>query len=177
MYIDRHQLAEIITQEVRYRLTELAEAEAEGGDGSGKRKRPKKPSTADAEVSPSPKGQPPVGPGMEPEDDGTEPDEPEDDAEPPDDAADASGDADDALDGEGDAGEDPTGAVNNEVAGKVIQAVTIEPQSKILPGAKEVVITFGDSSDALRILISKAGHDDEGPPVKFFWRGHIHDLP
>lgn len=182
MFINRRQLAEIITQEVRNRLIELAEAESEGGDGSGKRKRPKKPSTADAEDSPSPRGEPPPGPGAERPEDESEPDEPEGDPEGSDDnasgdAAGASDDAEDALDPEGDAAEDPTGAVNNEIAGKVIQAVTIEPQSKILPGAKEVVITFGDSSDALRILISKAGHDEEGPPVKFFWRGHLHDLP
>lgn len=179
MIIDRHQLAEIITQEVRHRLTELAEAE--GGDGSGKRKRPKKPSTADAEDSPSPKGEPPPGPGGERPDDGTGSDEPEGDPngsdEVPGDAADASDDADNALDPDGDASEDPTGAVNNAIAGKTIQAITVEPQSKILPGAKEVVITFGESSDALRILITKAGHGEEGPPVKFFYGGQLHDLP
>ena len=75
MFIDRKQLAEIIAQEVRNRLTELAEAESEGGDGSGKRKRPKKPSTADAEDSPSPRGEPPPGPGAERPEDGSEPDE------------------------------------------------------------------------------------------------------
>ena len=171
MFIDRRQLAEIIVSEVRARLVELAEDDAEGGDG-GKRKRPKKPLTADAEDSPSPKGEPPPGPGVT--SDSAEDDAP---AEPSSDGADPDADAEDALDPDGDAGEDPSGAVNNEITGKTVQAITIEPQSKILPGAKEVVITFGESSDALRILIAKAGHGNEGPPVKFFWRGSLHDLP
>jgi hypothetical protein len=177
MFIDRRQLAEIIAQEVRLRLRELTEADddSEGGDGA-KRKRPRKPSTADAEDSPSPKGDGPPGPTVDPEREvgsGPEDDEPAD--EPPDDNG--GDDAEDALDPDGDAAEDPTGAVNNEIAGKAIQAITIEPQSQILPGAKEIVITFGNETDALRILIAKAGHDDSGPPVKFFWRGHLHDLP
>lgn len=168
MFIDRKQLAEIIAQEVRNRLTELAEAESEGGDGSGKRKRPKKPSTADAEDSPSPRGEPPPGPGAEPDEPA---DDPEGSDDVPDDAADASDDAEDALDPDGDSAEDPTGAVNNELSGKTIQAVTVEPQSKILPGAKEVVVTFRETSDALRVLITATGQ------VKFFLGGELHDLP
>lgn len=154
MFINRKQLAEIIASEVRARLVELADDSDEGDGGDGKRKRPKKPSTADAEDSPSPRGEGPPGPIVDPQRDsdpgsGPQPADPngtDDDA-----AVDSSDDESDALDPDGDAGEDPTGAVNNDIAGKVVQAVTIEPHSKILPGAKEVVITFGDSSDALRI--------------------------
>lgn len=161
MFIRRQQLSEIIAEEVRSRLRELAEAddESEGGE-NGKRKPGKKPKTADALDSPSPKGSTPGGPSVDPN---ADPDEPPGDP--------SSEDEDDAIDADGDAGEDPSGAVNNEVAGKVVQAVTIEPNSKVLPGAKEVVISFSDSTDALRILVTATGQ------VKFFWRNSIHDLP
>lgn len=168
MFIDRRQLTEIIAHEVRNRLAELSEIES--NDSGRKRSRRKKPDTTDAEDSPSPKGEPPPGPGGDRPDDGSEMDGSGPDPEASDDDA-ASHDADDALDPEGDAAEDPTGAVNNELSGKTIQAVTVEPQSKILPGAKEVVVTFRETSDALRVLITATGQ------VKFFLGGQIHDLP
>jgi len=80
------------------------------------------------------------------------------------------GDAE-AIDSGGHAGEDPSGAINNEISGKTVQSITIEPKSKILPGSKEVTLTFGDTTDTLRILITPTGN------VKFFWRGQLADLP
>lgn len=170
MFIERRQLAEIIAQEVRLRLRELTEAgdDSEGGDGA-KRKRPRKPTTADAEDSPSPKGKVPAGPRADPD---ADPEQAAPDGPPEeDDGGDVDLSDDEGIDQGGNAGEDPSGAVNNEVSGKIIQAVTIEPQSKVLPGAKEVVVSFNDSTDALRILITATGQ------VKFFWRGHLHDIP
>lgn len=166
MFIERRQLAEIIAQEVRLRLRELTEAgeNTEGGDDNGGRKRPKKPKTADAEDSPSPKGKVPTGPRADAD---ADPDQ----AAPDDMGAEDDPSDDEGIDQGGNAGEDPSGAINNEVSGKIIQAVTIEPQSKILPGAKEVVVSFNDSTDALRILVTATGQ------VKFFWRGQLHDIP
>lgn len=89
----------------------------------------------------------------------------------PEDQADAEHDEEDAIDAGGDAAEEPSGAINDEVSGKTVQAVTIEPKSKVLPGAKEVVLAFNESTDALRILVTPTG------AVKFFWRGQLHDLP
>lgn len=66
---------------------------------------------------------------------------------------------------------DQTGAVNNEISGKTVQSVTIEPRSKLLPGAKEVVITFNETTDSLKILVTSNG------AVKFGWRDQLHDLP
>lgn len=74
-------------------------------------------------------------------------------------------------DGDDEGDPEPSGAVNDEVSGKTVQAVTIEPKSKVLPGAKEVVLSFNESTDALRILITSTGM------VKFFWKGQLHDLP
>lgn len=78
---------------------------------------------------------------------------------------------DEAIDTSGESGKNPSGAVNNDVSGKTIQAITIEPKSKILPGAKEIIISFGETTDPLRILATPTG------AVKFYWRGGLHDLP
>lgn len=77
----------------------------------------------------------------------------------------------DAIDKEGDGGDDPSGAVNNDLSGKTVQSLSIEAQSKILPGAKEVVLSFNETTDSLRILVTPTGQ------VKFSWRGQLHDLP
>lgn len=168
MKIKRSALVEMIEQEVRAALSE-----------AGKGKKSKKPETAAADDEPAdavPDGggvevvgnAPPVDGGLkdqesgEDQDLGTEPEDPTD-GEGPDD--------EEALDPDGDGGEKPSGAVNDEVAGKTVQAVTIEPKSKVLPGAKEVIITFNESTDPLRILCTSTGE------VKFFWRGQLHDIP
>lgn len=156
MFINREKLTEIIAQEIRNRLRELAEAADDSKGDDAKSKRPRKPTTADAEDSPSPKGEGPPGPQVDPETD------PGLNADPSD---------DEGIDAAGNAGEEPSGAVNNEISGKVVQAITIEPQSKVLPGAKEIVISFNDSTDALRILVTATGQ------AKFFWRNQLHDVP
>lgn len=167
MFIDRKQLAEIIAQEVRARLGRLIEeAREDSDDDPSANRKPKKPSTADANDSPSPRGNGPVGPSV----DATGED---DEGEGTNDRDDSDDDMDDdpGIDADGDAGEEPSGAVNNDLAGKIVQAVTIEPQSKVLPGAKEVVVSFNDTTDSLRILVTATGQ------VKFFWRGQLHDIP
>lgn len=173
MLIERRQLAEIIAQEVRLRLRELAEAgeDSEGGDGA-KRKRPRKPTTADAEDSPSPKGKMPTGPRADPDADPEQaaPDGPPSDEDDGDDGGEDISD-DEGIDQGGNAGEESSGAVNNDLAGKTIQAITIEPQSQILPGAKEVVLSFRETSDSLRIIVTATGL------VKFFLGGQLHDIP
>lgn len=165
----------MIAAEVRRRLRELVEADDEEG-GEKKSKKPRKPETADADQSPSPKGPVPVGPrattgspDMAPDEDT---DGPSVDGDQPDPEADHSDeDETDAVDVDGDAGAEESGAINDEVSGKTVQAVTIEPKSKVLPGAKEVVMAFNESTDTLRILVTPTGQ------VKFFWRGQLHDIP
>lgn len=76
-----------------------------------------------------------------------------------------------AIDQDGSAGKNPSGAVNDELSGKTVQGISIEPKSKILPGAKEVIVTFNETTDPLRILCTGSGQ------VKFFYRGQLHDLP
>lgn len=108
-------------------------------------------------------GEPPEPP---PEGEG-DPDDP-DGAEPVDDTAEK--DKADALDINGDAVQ-PTGKINRDVDGKSIQSISVEPESKILPGAKEVIIAFDEVSDPLRVLVTPTGR------MAFFWKGQLHDMP
>jgi hypothetical protein len=73
---------------------------------------------------------------------------------------------------DGDEGDDDrSGGLNRELDGKSFQSVSVDPKSKLVPGAKEVVVTFGDTPDPLRIVVTQSGE------VKFFFRGSLHDLP
>jgi hypothetical protein len=65
--------------------------------------------------------------------------------------------------------EKPGGDVSDGVTGKTIQSLTLEPKSKLMPGAQEIVLTFNEIPEPLKILISKAG------TVKYFWRGGLHN--
>lgn len=177
MKITRSRLTEIVAEEVTRALREavvgatIAEDEEEGG---GERKKSKKPGTASADDNPTKPQDVPAGPQVKPADAAPGDPPPEDggkSAAAPDGGEDADGPDPEAVDQDGDAGEEPSGAVNDEVSGKTVQAVTIEPKSKVLPGAKEIVLAFNESTDALRILVTPTGQ------VKFFWRGQLHDLP
>lgn len=65
--------------------------------------------------------------------------------------------------------EDVTGGkIADEITGKSVQSITMDPKSKTLPGAQEIVITFRDIPDPLKILVTKTG------AVKFFFKG-IHN--
>jgi hypothetical protein len=71
------------------------------------------------------------------------------------------------------AGEEPDeedGTVGGEIAGKTIDSITLEEDSKILPGATEVVVTFRENPDALRLLVTKTGK------MKIFYKGLHNDF-
>ncbi len=183
MKITRRRLSEIIEQEVRARLLEKGDKPKKSGK---KKDAPKKPTTAaadsDVDLQPQPGGggpdpiqsAPPIDGGMNDSDGDGLPDDQETE-----DPTDGQGDDDaEAIDAHGTAGEEPSGAVNTEVSGKTVQAVSIEPESPNLPGAKEVVISFAETQDTLRIILSPTGQ------VKFGWpcdstgkAKQIHDLP
>ena len=57
------------------------------------------------------------------------------------------------------------GTVAADLEGKTIESIALEEDSKIMPGAMEVVVTFRESDDALRLLITKTGR------VKIFYKG------
>lgn len=67
--------------------------------------------------------------------------------------------------------ENPSSGINDELAGKTVQSISIEAKSKLLPGAKEVVISFNETTDPLKILITNSGL------IKFYYRGQISDIP
>lgn len=60
---------------------------------------------------------------------------------------------------------DVTGSpLSKEIENKTVQSLTMQPKSKILPGAQEIEIQFSNSPDPLKILVSKTG------AVKFFYK-------
>ncbi|HEU5118864.1 MAG TPA: hypothetical protein VFT74_19885 [Isosphaeraceae bacterium] len=107
---------------------------------SPKKSAPKEPDTA---KTPKPAGDDPADKGLEKQAAGEE-------------------DIDDA-----EADEKSSSKIGDEVSGKTVQSLTQEPKSKVLPGAQEIVVTFDQIPDPLRILVTKAGD------VKFFFRGRI----
>lgn len=89
-------------------------------------------------------------------------DEPEVDAELEKDVA-TDDEAEDAADVTG-------GKIASVITGKTVQSITMEPKSKIMPGAQEIVVTFNQITDPLRILIGKTGQ------VKFYFKGLHNEL-
>lgn len=63
----------------------------------------------------------------------------------------------------------PKSKISDELEGKTIQSVTMEPKSKILPGAMEIVLSFKETADPLRVLVTKSGG------VKFHFKGALHN--
>jgi hypothetical protein len=78
--------------------------------------------------------------------------------------------ADDEIEADVEDDESKPSGFSDELVGKTIQSVTREPKSKILPGAEEIVLTFNEITDPLRILVSKTGQ------VRFFFRNALHNL-
>lgn len=77
----------------------------------------------------------------------------------------------DALEaGEEPPSEEEEGTVAGEINGKTIENITVDDESKIMPGAKEIVFSFRENPDALRILLTKTGQ------VKYFYRGLHNDI-
>lgn len=81
--------------------------------------------------------------------------------------ADLDKDAEDDAEGNVDAGEK---RVSDDLVGKSIQSITVEPKSKIMPGAQEIVLTFSDIPDAFRILVTKSGR------VAYYFKGLHNEL-
>lgn len=97
-----------------------------------------------------------------------EPDMPEEPPEETDEPVDTGDDmADDELDDM--PGEDPGSELASEISGKVLTGVQDVKKSKTLPGARELVLTFKDSNQPLRILITRSG------VVKFLFKGKLHN--
>lgn len=80
--------------------------------------------------------------------------------------------ADDDLEADlgGEETEAEPGTVAAELENRTIDSVSMEEDSKIMPGATEVVLTFRETPDALRLLITKTGK------VKVFYKGLHNDF-
>ncbi len=183
MKMKRSQLERIVKEELLKHLSEqLTEGEpkkAEVQDGDedkkskekdgGKGEKGKTEPQADVDnltTKPKTTGKPAGEPGAEE----GEPEEQELEAEPADDELEADVADPEAEEEEEDAEEDGQSDISDDITGKTIQSITMEPKSKMMPGAQEVNITFKEVTDTLKILITKTGS------VKWYWRGLHNEL-
>jgi hypothetical protein len=75
-----------------------------------------------------------------------------------------------SQDAEDPAEEEPEGGdISKEIAGRSVQSITLEPESKLMPGAKEIVVQFEEIPQPLRILIGRSG------VIKYHFKGSIHN--
>lgn len=171
MKIKKSVLVQVIREELAKHAKSLLESQLKleaDGDEEKKDKEPEKKDAKDAkappEKKPAPKG-PPKPPGKT---DAAQ-DKPAEELPAEDEPADA-GLEKDVNDNEEDADEVTGGKIADEIAGKTVQSITMDPKSKLLPGAQEIVVTFDQIPDPLRILVNKTGQ------VKFYFRGLHNEL-
>lgn len=152
MKIKKTELEQIVREELTRHLGGLLEAK--GG-----------PEVTDADddkqtQDPPPQKEPPV-PAK-----GGEPPPAKIDKKPPKEQPAVSDDpADKELDDVEGADEVTGGEISSELVGKTVQSITMEPKSKLVPGAQELVITFDQIPDPLRVIVNKSG------TVKFYYKG------
>lgn len=158
--LKREQLERIVYEELQRFVSEQFMNEAPPGAGTVLDDEIPEPGAGPEEQLPTDSPAPEAGDDMQFSDDEELPtgDEPADDDL----------EADLAGDDEG-SGAEP-GTVGYELEEKAIESVAIDEDSKIMPGATEVVFTFRDSEDALRLLISKNG------TLKIFYKGLHNDF-
>ncbi len=154
--VSRAYLGEIIREAIiaeKVRREEEPEPDVETSSDGSPTPPPRKDAAAPRNL---PRQPPPPGQGQE---------EVPDVEDPADDeiAADA-GEPDD--DGQG----PRSGKLADQLVGKTVQSVTMEPRSKLIPGSQEVVLTFNEITDPLKIIVAKNGK------VSFFFRGSLHNL-
>lgn len=187
MDIKRSYLIRLVAEEVRTALQEFSH-----GENEAKKKKGKRPETSDASDEPSkdekpskdakpvdePPSEDPVAKGdgsydTDGEDEiDADPDELPGDDEMAADNADAAEDEADALDADGDAGQDAaSGAINDQIAGRTVKSIALEPDSDLIPGSREIVLSFSDSPDILRVLVDDVGN------IVFSWNGDLYDYP
>ena len=166
MKIKKSLLVQIIREELQNHILELMEKPEKKDKDTGvvdaasePEKKSAKPPEKKKEVGAEPKKKDAKAPG-EPKELPV-PEDPETDKSLEKDVA-APEDTEDAADVTG-------GKIADEVTGKSIQSITMDPKSKILPGAQEIVVTFNETTNPLKILVTKTG------AVKFFYSGGLHN--
>lgn len=157
MKIRKSELVRIVREELARHVATLLEADgvklvdAEGDDDAGKGDKKhasakgQGPKRDDKPIPQKGKQPPPAG-------------KKDPDGEPKELPADEPDDVEDEEDVTG-------GKIADEVTGKTIQSITMEPKSKLMPGAIEIVLTFQQIPDPLRIFVTKTGD------VKFMLKG------
>lgn len=170
MKIKRSVLERIIREELAAHAKALIEAQVEDAQSDNAEKE-KGPPKDDKKAKDEPKKEPKKSAAPPADDAGAEPPDPSAlpaPEEPADDELEKQ--AADATDGEEEADEVTGGKIADQLTGKTVQSISMEPKSKLLPGAQEIVVTFDQIPDPLRILVNKSGQ------VKFYFKGLHNEL-
>jgi hypothetical protein len=148
MKIKKSVLLKLVKEETLKRLDKLVKEDSAAvidADSDNKDKDKKKKQEKPKDKSPKPK-----------EKSSKEPPKPEKDQELP------------GVSPEQDAEADANGkGIGDQIAGMTILSFTMEPRSKVVPGAIELNLQFKESPQPLRVLISKSGQ------VRFLYKGSL----
>lgn len=165
MKFKRSTVERIVREELHSVIKEMYEAKDEDED----KKQDVKSAESDNDAVEPPAAGPDVAPSVG-DDSGTitpgDSDIPDEDVPAGDDPSDTelSQDVEDPKDGEPEKSD-----ISKDIEGRSIQSITLEPESKLMPGAKEIVIQFEDSPQPLRVLIGRSG------AVKYHFKGSVHN--
>ena len=166
MKIRKERLKEIVREEMLRHLCSLLEAPREPADvvdSEDDNRQKDGQEKKDAEKGKKPVGRPPkADPQKDKSKAATPPPDDGPDKEDPDQLDDQPG----GSDADQERGEQAEGGeISKELTGKTIQSVSVNPKSKVLPGAQEITFTFSQVPEPLKILVSKVGK------VTYLWKG------
>ncbi len=180
--LKRSRLEQIVREELAAHIRELREAPEPPEDED----EPKEPTGQEPEAPKKSVGGPAKPKARTPAPTKSTADAPEKDAQKsaaadpdkpgaPEDPADADLDADEPEDSDDGTGEDDAdplaGKLSEELEGRRVQSLTVEPKSQKVPGASEIVVTFSDVPDPLRIIVTKTGE------YRFSYKGALYNIP
>jgi hypothetical protein len=179
--IKKSKIEQIVREELALHLKELLEApktvgadkdndggedEAPGKDMAPKKGAGKGPERPDGDQE-APKAKPAPKSDKVPAD--AAPDEEEPEGEPEEvPTGDDPADDEIAADASGEDEEQTGGAISDELVGKTVQSISYEPDSKMMPGAREITIQFEQQPHPLKILIGKSGM------IRYVYKGGVH---
>ena len=166
MKIKKSRIEEIIKEELATHLNALliAEGPAEVATADDENRKDDQPTT------PSKNSAPTVGGNIDNEQQGEPEEDKGDKIEVP--AGDDPADDKISKDVEEPEAEDEKGIggdISNALTGKQVQSISMEPESKMMPGAREITLQFESDPHPLKILLGKSGM------IKFHYRGSLHN--
>lgn len=173
MKIKKSRIEEIIREELTLHLKELLTtevAEVATADEDNTDKEPDTPAKNSAPTVGAKKDDVvPDGDQESPKDKPTDDNEKETEEVPVSDGPDDDKISQDVEEPEPEDEKDIGGDISNDLIGKQLQSITMEPESKMMPGAREITIQVENYPHPLKILLGKSGL------IKFFYKGSLHN--